>query len=540
MGNVRVMSTALNVAEQSANLCAYALAAAAGGAASGSVAGPAAVLGLAGVQWLRRRHAACVHTTIRNAVRSLEDAPEFAPHLPRASQLLTDHAPEQPPRLTAAEIRAMADGDAAVFARRIAEDQTAQIPFQPEDETPREIILMALTVTAQGFLSDRAVRDGINDTMLTEVMRDVGGLRQQVDAHAAAQAEAMRKLMAQVGTSQEAERLRAVGVREGVIVGFAERSLAATPDDLGQAWAEVRRLLEVALDVQREGRAGSNHGDFVDAVLARVAELSREGAYGDAGEEIEAALAREEAESRARSARLLDSAVEVATLAGDAPKVAALALRRAELDGPLAFDALRALQDEWYVRGRDRGVSFDLAVSIALARTTHARAADADRRGAALNDLGISLGSLGERETGTGRLEEAVAAYRAALEERTRERVPLDWARTQMNLGIALWTLGERETGTGRLEEAVAAYRAALEETTRDRVPLDWAATIGNEGLALLVLAERTGEVETARRALDQLRTGEVALREGGHDPWADTFARQIPQAEALLDRLSR
>ena len=27
-----------------------------------------------------------------------------------------------------------------------------------------------------------------------------------------------------------------------------------------------------------------------------------------------------------------------------------------------------------------------------------------------------------------GRLEEAVAAYRAALEERTRERVPLDWA----------------------------------------------------------------------------------------------------------------
>jgi len=32
-------------------------------------------------------------------------------------------------------------------------------------------------------------------------------------------------------------------------------------------------------------------------------------------------------------------------------------------------------------------------------------------------------------------VEEAVAAYRAALEERTRERVPLDWARTQMNLG---------------------------------------------------------------------------------------------------------
>ena len=35
-----------------------------------------------------------------------------------------------------------------------------------------------------------------------------------------------------------------------------------------------------------------------------------------------------------------------------------------------------------------------------------------------------------------------MAAYRAALEERTRDRVPLDWAMTQMNLGNALWSAG--------------------------------------------------------------------------------------------------
>ena len=56
------------------------------------------------------------------------------------------------------------------------------------------------------------------------------------------------------------------------------------------------------------------------------------------------------------------------------------------------------------------------------------------------NNLGNALGSLGERESGTARLEEAVAAFRAALTEWTRERVPLDWARTQNNLGSALWT----------------------------------------------------------------------------------------------------
>ena len=70
--------------------------------------------------------------------------------------------------------------------------------------------------------------------------------------------------------------------------------------------------------------------------------------------------------------------------------------------------------------------------------------------------------TLGERESGTARLEEAVAAYREALQEKTRERVPLDWAMTQNNLGTALQTLGERESGTARLEEAVAAFRAAL------------------------------------------------------------------------------
>jgi hypothetical protein len=57
---------------------------------------------------------------------------------------------------------------------------------------------------------------------------------------------------------------------------------------------------------------------------------------------------------------------------------------------------------------------------------------------------------------GTARLEEAVAAYRAALEEQARDRVPLDWAATQNNLGNALWMLGEQESGTARLKEAVA------------------------------------------------------------------------------------
>jgi hypothetical protein len=63
----------------------------------------------------------------------------------------------------------------------------------------------------------------------------------------------------------------------------------------------------------------------------------------------------------------------------------------------------------------------------------------------------------------------------------------------QSNLGLALARLGEREQGTAKLEEAVAAQREALKERTRERVPLQWATSIGREGFALILLAERRG-----------------------------------------------
>ena len=93
-----------------------------------------------------------------------------------------------------------------------------------------------------------------------------------------------------------------------------------------------------------------------------------------------------------------------------------------------------------------------------------------------------------------------MAAYRAALEEYTRERVPLYWATTQNNLGAALNALGERDSGTARLEEAVTAYRAALEERTRERVPLYWATTQDNLGTALWRLGERQNAIDLLKR----------------------------------------
>jgi hypothetical protein len=115
------------------------------------------------------------------------------------------------------------------------------------------------------------------------------------------------------------------------------------------------------------------------------------------------------------------------------------------------------------------------------------------------------LQALGERENGSARPEEAVAARHAVLEEATRDRSPLDWAHDRRNLGDTLWMigerdtgtnalekLGERESGTARLDEAVEAYNAALEVYVA--VGADYFVTScrDDRDKALAVLAKRS------------------------------------------------
>ncbi|SOR32398.1 Tetratricopeptide domain protein (fragment) [Methylorubrum extorquens] len=98
-----------------------------------------------------------------------------------------------------------------------------------------------------------------------------------------------------------------------------------------------------------------------------------------------------------------------------------------------------------------------------------------------------ALYQRGDERGDNAALRKSAEVYRTILQEYTRDRVPLDWARIQHNLGSALWSLGERESGTERLRQAAAAYNAALQELTRERVPLDWAAAQDNLGSALQV-----------------------------------------------------
>jgi hypothetical protein len=108
------------------------------------------------------------------------------------------------------------------------------------------------------------------------------------------------------------------------------------------------------------------------------------------------------------------------------------------------------------------------------------------------------------------------------------------WAGVRIISNAANWRpLGERESGTARLEEAVAAYRDALE------IRLDWAMTTGNQGEALMLLAERTRDVATAETALGQIEAASETLRSGGDLAAADYFEARLPKAHTIRDQLN-
>jgi tetratricopeptide (TPR) repeat protein len=102
-----------------------------------------------------------------------------------------------------------------------------------------------------------------------------------------------------------------------------------------------------------------------------------------------------------------------------------------------------------------------------------------------------------------------------------------------------LLLLAKRETGTARLEAALAAFRAALTERTRERMPIQWARSTANEGDALLVLAERLSDAGLAQQAVYQLEQATEAIPDSSYNDtdWVYYRARLL-KARALLEQL--
>ena len=214
----------------------------------------------------------------------------------------------------------------------------------------------------------------------------------------------LQELLRRTNINDAAKRMHDLGVNETTLIKLAQRTATDT-QDLESAWAELQNAMEIAVRVQEDGHKTSNHG-FVDEVMRRVAELAAEGEYASASATIDAALDDEVAASEARQLRLIDKGIDIALLDGDSAGAAKLLVRKADMEagGQATIGDLRALWQGYLENGRDKGIALDLKVSIDLAQITAARATTADERGAALNDLGFVLQTLGERDSDTKRL----------------------------------------------------------------------------------------------------------------------------------------
>jgi hypothetical protein len=129
-------------------------------------------------------------------------------------------------------------------------------------------------------------------------------------------------------------------------------------------------------------------------------------------------------------------------------------------------------------------------------------------------------------------LREAVG-YRAALQVRTRQAAPADWAMTRNNLGLVLRDQAGLAENTARIAlpgKAVKAYRAALGIHTQHGAPGSWAMTQNYLGNVLRDQAQLVAGTERVRLLGQAMQSYQAALQ---------VYTRQaVPDAWAMTQRI--
>lgn len=366
----------------------------------------------------------------------------------------------------------------------------------------------------------------------------------------------------QLATMQSAIDAQARGITDAVLQGFIGQ-IAQETTDTQRAVAEMQNMLTIAIGVQDEGRMDSNLGHFVDEVLRRRADLSAQGEYQAALAELDAALEREEAESRARQLRLIEAAIDEHLMMRDADGAARRILRRLEIETPdpeALPEAIRSEVTLWLERGERNGRSLDMRVAVAIAECRLGQTSETIERILLCDSAGIALSNLGDMEVNPARLEQAVAVYRTGMDDITSfidtvgdhiaqlddsgEALLNYGARMAGHLGAALHSLAERESGTDRLDQAIAVFETALSLITRERLPALWSEIQHNFGNALYELGSRNADPKSQEQAIDALRAAlEIRTRETEPLKWAisqSSLANALAGLADLEDRPDR
>ncbi len=153
----------------------------------------------------------------------------------------------------------------------------------------------------------------------------------------------------------------------------------------------------------------------------------------------------------------------------------------------------------------DVGQLTEAVAALRLALTVQTFEERPKQWAATQNNLGNALASLGNHANDRRASRESIDAFDAALRVYNRDQDPLRWAEIQHNRGIALFHLAkddDTDAGWRGLDAAIVAFRAALEERTREASP-----PAGAETTTLLGTTQNPARDQNPRR-----RDGERGL----------------------------
>lgn len=324
----------------------------------------------------------------------------------------------------------------------------------------------------------------------------------------------------------------------------------ATQLDFQSSLANITSALASAARRLDLSDTSTNQGDAVDAIVAEVRRLNRQGDTTGAMAKLREDAARRRKERERQNAadiRILDEAIAQAELVNDADAFAEFTLEKIQLGTPSAEDKFKQLCSVFidrYQAGQRTAAPFVLASATSLMRQGITIAPTPYLWAMAQNDMAATLqhqGFLTEGAKGSAMLAEAIVAFDAALTVYTREDHPANWAMAQNNKGIALQEEGRRADGTqgaALLAQAVVAYDAALEVWSKEEHPTHWATTQTNKSIALQQQGIRTDGapgaalLERAVAACDAAL--EVRTRKDHPEEWA---AAQNNRGAALQEQ---
>ncbi|MCR5855524.1 caspase family protein [Mesorhizobium sp. J428] len=331
-----------------------------------------------------------------------------------------------------------------------------------------------------------------------------------------------RHLVEQVASTHGVQMDELYGMLDVLGVDVAKRDA-----DLGSQLEEgARRLKEIIASRDLQARTDPEIvrlGSLADQAEAegaiRLALSLRERASTRAAE-IDRALDEAEADIRKRRSELsrtFQDHAETALLNFDFETAA---LRYADAFGQIErYDVGRSYflkvseADAWADFGKRYANSDGLQRSLAAYETAWqvGRAAPNARRDAALRgNMAIVMTQLGERTMDAVWLQRAADIYQAILKEQPRERLPEDWAYTQLNLGSLYHIIGERTGDREALANAVRSFEGAAGIMTREVAPEQWAGlqmNLGNVHYTIANMDNDAKEFEKSYKAIERTLT---------------------------------